>query len=141
MPDKQSPSKETLTNSLSRHSCALCRQRKVKCDKKDPCTYCANRGVSCVPAPLPSAPRPRKRRFPEAVLLARLRRYEAALKSYGIDIDSLNTVAEADNTALIPKECRSVSSRSKQTINQPEIRGRTVCNHRTEYVKYVSMLY
>ena len=37
-----------------------------------------------------SLPRPRKKRFPEAELLARIKRYEAALKSYGADIDSIN---------------------------------------------------
>jgi hypothetical protein len=39
----------------------------------------------------PSLPGPRKRRFPEAELLARLRRYEAVLKSYGADIDRINS--------------------------------------------------
>lgn len=37
-----------------------------------------------------SAPGPRKKRFPEAELLDRLRLYEAALRSYGADIDTIN---------------------------------------------------
>jgi hypothetical protein len=35
-------------------------------------------------------PRRRKKRFPEAELLARLRRYEEHLRSYGADIDAIN---------------------------------------------------
>ncbi len=30
-------------------SCALCRDRKLKCDKLDPCTNCSSSGVICVP--------------------------------------------------------------------------------------------
>lgn len=35
-------------------------------------------------------PKKRKRRFPEAELLARIRRYEDALKGYGADIDAIS---------------------------------------------------
>lgn len=75
--------------SLKAFSCALCHRRKVKCDKKDPCTYCVTHRVPCIPA-APAVPRPRKKRFPEAELLARLKRYETALKSYGADIEAIN---------------------------------------------------
>ena len=30
-------------------SCELCRERKVKCDKLEPCTTCVSSGVVCVP--------------------------------------------------------------------------------------------
>jgi hypothetical protein len=30
-------------------SCELCRDRKVKCDKLDPCSNCESAGVTCVP--------------------------------------------------------------------------------------------
>lgn len=35
-------------------------------------------------------PKKRKKRFPEAELLARLRKYEAHLRNYGADIDAIN---------------------------------------------------
>ena len=79
------------------HSCAICHQRKVRCDKKDPCSYCVARGLSCVPMVL-SIPRSRKKRFPEAELLARLRRYEAALKSHGANIEQINASIEVKNS-------------------------------------------
>lgn len=71
-----------------KHPCVLCQRRKVKCDRKDPCGNCNKSGVECVPAS--TLPRKRKRRFAEAELLARLRRYERHLKRYGADIDAIN---------------------------------------------------
>ncbi|KAA8646854.1 Zn(II)2Cys6 domain-containing transcription factor nscR [Aspergillus tanneri] len=38
-------------------SCELCRERKVKCDKVDPCTNCVAAGVVCVPVHRPRLPR------------------------------------------------------------------------------------
>lgn len=68
-------------------SCMLCQQRKIKCNKGSPCSNCQKLRVECIPtAPLS---RPRKRRFAEAELLARLRRYEDLLRSYGANIDDL----------------------------------------------------
>ncbi|KZF26349.1 hypothetical protein L228DRAFT_10495 [Xylona heveae TC161] len=68
------------------HSCVLCQQRKVKCDRKDPCSACRKAQVECVFRP-PAPPRRRKRRSPEATLLARLKRYEEMLRSYGVKLD------------------------------------------------------
>lgn len=57
----------------------LCQQRKVKCDRTEPCANCTKARVECIsPSTLP--PKKRKKRFPEAELLARLRRYEDHLK-------------------------------------------------------------
>ncbi|EAW20702.1 Zn(II)2Cys6 domain-containing transcription factor nscR [Aspergillus fischeri NRRL 181] len=38
-------------------SCELCRERKIKCDKVDPCTNCVSAGVVCVPVHRPRLPR------------------------------------------------------------------------------------
>lgn len=43
-------------------SCALCRDRKLKCDKLDPCTNCTSSGVTCVPVYRPRLPRGRHAR-------------------------------------------------------------------------------
>lgn len=73
-----------------KHPCILCAQRKVKCDRNEPCKNCVKMGVECVSAAtLP--PRKIKRRFPEAELLARIRRYEHHLKGYGADLDAINS--------------------------------------------------
>lgn len=54
--DKHESRASTLTSSgqpgqqdLPHLSCQLCRDRKVKCDKLDPCSNCASAGVICVP--------------------------------------------------------------------------------------------
>ncbi|TVY18754.1 Transcription factor vrtR1 [Lachnellula arida] len=83
-----SPSRND-TQSRKKHPCVLCQQRKVKCDRNDPCQNCTKARIECIPASaLP--PRRRKKRFPEAELLARLRKYEEHLKAYGADIDAIN---------------------------------------------------
>ncbi|RDL35434.1 uncharacterized protein BP5553_07365 [Venustampulla echinocandica] len=72
-----------------KHPCVLCQQRKVRCDRNSPCANCTKARVECVsPAKLPH--KRRKRRFPEAELLARLRKYEEHLRGYGADIDAIN---------------------------------------------------
>jgi Fungal Zn(2)-Cys(6) binuclear cluster domain len=77
------------SQSRRKHPCVLCQQRKVKCDRSDPCANCVKARVECVsPTTLP--PRRRKKRFPEAELLARLRKYEDHLRRYGADIDAIN---------------------------------------------------
>lgn len=70
------------------HSCVLCQQRKVRCDKSKPCSNCVKAGVECRVVP-PQPPRRRKRRIPERDLVDRLRKYEALLSQNGIEFDSL----------------------------------------------------
>ncbi|OGM50436.1 C6 transcription factor [Aspergillus bombycis] len=45
-----------------RLSCELCRQRKVKCDKLNPCTNCQRFGATCVPVERARLPRGRSGR-------------------------------------------------------------------------------
>ncbi|KAG7290108.1 hypothetical protein NEMBOFW57_000103 [Staphylotrichum longicolle] len=74
-------------------ACQLCQQRKVKCDRKFPCTNCVRGKAQCVPATL--LPRQRRRRFPERELLARIRHYEAVLQQHKIKFDPLHPPASA----------------------------------------------
>lgn len=68
------------------HSCVLCQQRKVKCDKQKPCPNCIKAHAECIPS-APTVPRRRRRRFTEQDLAARLRRYEHLLKKHGVKIE------------------------------------------------------
>ncbi|KAI1487406.1 hypothetical protein F5X96DRAFT_150373 [Biscogniauxia mediterranea] len=70
------------------HSCVLCQQRKVRCDKKKPCSNCVKAGVECRVVP-PQPPRRRKKRIPERDLVDRLRKYETLLSQNGIEFESL----------------------------------------------------
>ncbi|KIX03892.1 uncharacterized protein Z518_07445 [Rhinocladiella mackenziei CBS 650.93] len=69
------------------YSCIRCFERKVKCDKQNPCSNCVKSKVDCV-FRIPPAPRRRKKRPQEELLLARLKKCEDLLKSKGISIDS-----------------------------------------------------
>ena len=93
----------------AKHPCVPCQQRKVKCDRHEPCRNCLKAGVECVSAStLP--PRKRKRRFPEAELLARIRRYEHHLKAYGADLEAINN--ESGDKSSIPRNATTKSNYS-----------------------------
>ncbi|KAJ2907336.1 putative c6 zinc finger domain-containing protein [Zalerion maritima] len=69
------------------HSCVLCQQRKVRCDKNKPCANCIKAQVECRVVP-PQPPRRRKKKLSERELVERLRRYESLLAENGIDFDA-----------------------------------------------------
>lgn len=69
-------------------SCIRCFERKVKCDKENPCSNCVKSRVECV-FRTPPAPRRRKKRPQEEILLARLKQCEDLLRSKGIEVDAL----------------------------------------------------
>ncbi|KAJ6032245.1 hypothetical protein N7540_002977 [Penicillium herquei] len=48
------------SESLKPYSCVVCHKRKVKCDRKEPCSRCAKAEVECIYCP-PAPPRRRKR--------------------------------------------------------------------------------
>jgi hypothetical protein len=111
---------------LGQYSCVLCHRRKVRCDKKNPCTYCVNHHVPCVPV-VSAATRPRKKRFPEAELLARLKRYEDALKSYGANLESIDSIHSSSSEGTIPHKGANPTSTEEETLrlltNEPGVRN------------------
>lgn len=59
----KAPSRSKSGPNLSvRLACELCRQRKVKCDKLDPCTNCQRIGAACAPVQRARLPRGRSGR-------------------------------------------------------------------------------
>lgn len=95
------------------HSCVLCQQRKVKCDRQKPCSNCIKARAECVTA-TPSLPRRRRRKFTEIDLAARLRKYEHLLKTHGVKI-------EDDDASQEPEEATSENSSSAGGVD-PELR-------------------
>jgi hypothetical protein len=63
----------------SLRSCVTCRRRKVRCNKRCPCSNCARAGIECTYPPPGRAPRKTKRPQ-DAELLARLRRLEGVIE-------------------------------------------------------------
>ncbi|KAI9734970.1 MAG: hypothetical protein M1834_002052 [Cirrosporium novae-zelandiae] len=109
-------------------SCELCRERKVKCDKLEPCTNCASSGVVCVPIHRLRLPRGRHRHRsrqtspPPAVqvpahdvvavdgdLNRRIRRLEAL-------VDSMSSVMTRADTASGESREQSVEGPDIQVI-------------------------
>ncbi|KAF4966874.1 hypothetical protein FSARC_5487 [Fusarium sarcochroum] len=73
----------TSTTELRKYACTICARRKVKCDKRHPCSNCRKTQVQCsFETPLP--PKPRKRAADED-LLARLAQYEELMQKHNID--------------------------------------------------------
>jgi hypothetical protein len=100
------------------HPCVQCQQRKIKCDRNAPCRNCLKSGLQCLSAAsLP--PRKRKRRFPEAELLARIRRYEHHLKSYGADLDAINNEGSRRDAESVPRSIALKSNHSESPALSP----------------------
>jgi hypothetical protein len=69
-------------------ACVRCQQRKVKCDRKYPCSNCTKSRKQCEqPAPVLHR---RKKRFPERELLDRIRSYEDLLSQNRIKFEPLH---------------------------------------------------
>jgi hypothetical protein len=81
------PTRSSTTKPQRPLACAACQQRKVKCDRKFPCNTCVKSRIQCIPV---SVPRQRRRRFPEAELLQRVRHLEDLLRQHNIDFDPLH---------------------------------------------------
>lgn len=81
----QDPSVMKLTRG---HSCVLCQQRKVRCDKQKPCANCVKAQVECRVVP-PQPPRRRKKKPHERDLIERLKKYENLLSQHGVSFDPI----------------------------------------------------
>lgn len=71
---------------LNPRSCTTCRKRKVRCDKKHPCSNCHKAGIECI-FPRPGRAPRRSKKPPDSELLARLRRLEGVVQSLGKGVD------------------------------------------------------
>jgi len=79
--DEQSHAAAGASRKLA--SCNLCRRRKVRCDKANPCSNCLRAGVVCVSTTLSRVPRGRQgsRRKPDGELLKRIAKLENLVKN------------------------------------------------------------
>ena len=106
------PTKPTL-------ACIRCSERKVRCDKQNPCNACVRHKVECIfPPPKPSR---RKRKFVYDKLVDQpLKRYEALLQEKGIDPNQLTDVSDAEQ--IRTNSC----SEKPETVWQLPIQASTV---------------
>lgn len=102
-------------------SCITCRRRKVKCDKKQPCSNCARAKIECVfPGP-GRAPR-KSRKPPDAELLERLRRLEGVVQNLNAQVEEHEQeAAERERDAnsrqsSLGENCFGGSSRNSPSV-------------------------
>lgn len=88
-----------LDTALKSYSCLTCRQRKVKCDRHNPCSNCVKMAQQCSFIPPVRAKRKRTQ-APKEGLHAKLRRYEELLKSYGAKIEPSEYDGDSDSETL-----------------------------------------
>lgn len=112
-------------------ACASCQQRKVKCDRKFPCSTCVKGGVQCIPV---AAPRQRRRRFPEAELLQRVRHLEDLLRQHNIDFEPLHGDIAQKNSS----QGAETNNGKEGGRSSPEIKTETT--YEAKYVRTLSEL-
>ncbi|MCJ1403938.1 hypothetical protein MMC11_007161 [Xylographa trunciseda] len=84
-----------LASGVNPRSCTTCRKRKVRCDKKHPCSNCHKAGIECI-FPRPGRAPRRSKKPPDSELLARLRRLEGVVQSLGKGADGEDLVPELE---------------------------------------------
>jgi hypothetical protein len=67
-------------------SCVTCRRRKVKCDKRHPCSNCARAKIECI-FPRPGRAPRKSRKPPEGELMDRLKRLEGVVQSLNAQVE------------------------------------------------------
>ena len=87
MPPAPATEKSGADSELKNYSCLTCRQRKVKCDRHNPCCNCVKAARQCSFIP-PVRGKRKKSQAPKETLHAKLKRYEDLLKSYGAKIEA-----------------------------------------------------
>jgi hypothetical protein len=101
MPEVSTPESSSTPASgkdVHSYSCISCKQRKVKCNRTDPCSTCIRIHAECIYR-APAPPKRRKRSANDDDLLNRLNRYEQLLLDYG---SILNVVERKDS--MMPEQ-------------------------------------
>ncbi|KAI9659947.1 MAG: hypothetical protein M1821_001299 [Bathelium mastoideum] len=84
-----------IDQSVPTYACVLCSQRKIKCDKLQPCSRCVKSRAECIYR-APDPPKRRKRKEPDSneELRSQLQEYERLLKQAGINVKSATGSSE-----------------------------------------------
>ncbi|KAI3400384.1 hypothetical protein diail_3401 [Diaporthe ilicicola] len=101
-------------------SCELCRQRKVKCDRQQPCSHCTRSGQECLYPSGPGRAPKRSRRAENAQLMDKLSRLEHIIKRLASENKSdAGSPLAGHNDAAADSSVRSQhSSRSVDAHNE-----------------------
>ncbi|KAI2465809.1 C6 transcription factor [Annulohypoxylon bovei var. microspora] len=101
---------------LKGYSCLICRQRKVKCDRRTPCSNCVKAEKQCSFVPPVRGKRKRTKPRREGIH-AKLKRYEDLLKSYGASVEPSEEFDDSDSETASQPDVeidKSAEPRSKK---------------------------
>ncbi|KAJ5503438.1 Transcription factor [Penicillium fimorum] len=114
--------------SSASRSCVTCRRRKVRCNKRSPCSNCTKAGIDCIFPPPGRAPR-KSKRPPDAELLSRLRRLEGVidhLRGSG-DTEGTSTSTQAPSSTTGSSTVRNESTAPTSVSTEPPNQARSPC--------------
>ncbi|KAL9090655.1 MAG: hypothetical protein Q9165_005143 [Trypethelium subeluteriae] len=99
------------------YSCLVCRQRKVKCDRRAPCSNCIKTQKQCSFIP-PARGKRKRTRPPREGLHAKLKRYEELLKSYGVKVEPSEDCDESDSETASAAETEMIEDGEPPSKNR-----------------------
>lgn len=125
--DRPAAGGDTATeDGLQIWSCVTCRRRKVKCDRRDPCSNCARNRIEChfpVTGRLPRRRDPTTWKSPtekQAELLNRLRRLESLVTELAAQVEDGPDKVQSILSDSLPSVAGVFRSSKTETVN-PEI--------------------
>ena len=93
-------------------SCLPCQQRKVRCDRQQPCGACVRAELTCTAATAVPPQRRKRRSSDQHLLMARLQRYERLLKLHRVPIEPEPAIEGAPRDGQHAPETARVSAGS-----------------------------
>lgn len=101
---------------LKDHSCLTCRQRKIKCDRRSPCSNCVKAAQQCTFV-APTRGKRKRTKPPREGLHAKVRRYEELLRSYGVKIEPTD-FDDGDSDSEVVSQPRLLTPVEARTSNE-----------------------
>ncbi|KAI1356415.1 hypothetical protein F5Y01DRAFT_267266 [Xylaria sp. FL0043] len=96
-------------------SCVLCRQRKVKCDRRQPCSNCIRAGSNCVHPPGAGRAAKRPRQAVDTKVLDRLSHLESTIKRLQQQAKSRETELHVASESASEQHALSVEPQARES--------------------------
>jgi hypothetical protein len=94
------PSTQGGSQTKPSFACVRCSERKVRCNRQDPCESCVRHNVQCIFRP-PKPSRRRRELAKDKTVEERLKCYEALLREKGIDPNQVTGASEPEHRPKI----------------------------------------
>ncbi|KAI8949686.1 fungal-specific transcription factor domain-containing protein [Xylaria longipes] len=117
-------------------SCVLCRQRKVKCDRRQPCSNCLRAGANCVHPPGAGRAAKRPRQAVDAKVLDRLGQLETTIRRLQKQAKARDAEAHIASESTQAPESRVLDA-SRGPEAAPELGRLVVEESQSRYVSNV----